>query len=144
MGAADFWEGQRQIAQADLYSTVIGNYAEKRAARIHNDNLQKRYAQALEAAKQTGELPSEFQKHVPIDEAGRHLGIKKVLLRELGKKSPDHPMVISPKCREVVGTVTLINYNRANRPVDAKGAADYEAFAPDDEKAQAIFQAFPR
>jgi hypothetical protein len=93
------------------------------------------YAKALEEAKRTGNMLEQYQRVVAEDHMGKQVGIKVVALRELGKLNPGHPLVASATVRQNIGTQTLINYNRANRPKDG----DYNDFAPDDALAQRIY-----
>lgn len=140
-----FWEAQRQIATNDLidHASAIGRaWRDKQEQAALNAKARAAYLLALEKGKTTGFMPCEFQKTATIDVLGRQMGLNVVALRELAKYAPNHPLVISAKCREIVGSVTLLNYNLANRP-DIENAANLTMFAPDDGKSQAIFKAYP-
>lgn len=98
------------------------------------------YIQALENAKTTGIFPDTFQVKVPSDLMGRQVGIKVAALRELAKYAPNHPLVVSQKCRSMVAQVTVMNFCRAGRP----DGGDYANFAPTNQTLQNIFAAFPK
>jgi len=145
-----YWETQRQLATANLYaagaeagSALKERWNAKRKGKEMDERVRKAYKMALEQAKTTGNLAEEFQSQVPIDMLGKEIGVKAVALRELGKNVPKHPLVVSETCRQVVGQVTLVNYNRADRPVDDDGVIHYSDYAPDEEAAESIFKAFP-
>lgn len=93
------------------------------------------YAKALDEAKRTGNMPEQYQQTVPIDSMGRHIGVKVVALRELGKVNPKHPLVASATVRQNIATQTVKNYSQAGRPEDP----NYNEFAPDDGQAQRIY-----
>lgn len=137
-----YWEAQRQIATNELIDSACAagrSWRARRQQAIAAEKFRIAKEKALEQAKQTGVMPAQFQATVPADWFGEQAGIATVALRELAKYAPNHPLVVSSKCREVVANVTLINYNRANRPMDA----GYRKFAPDDVKSQVIFKAYP-
>lgn len=94
------------------------------------------YAKALEQAKRTGNMPEQYQQTVAIDSMGRHIGVKVVALRELGKFDPQHPLVASAVVRQNIATQTVKNYSQAGRPEDP----NYNEFAPDDSQAQRIYE----
>lgn len=133
-----FWDAQRQVDTAGLVDNMVqigAHMRENRANAKAEKEFREGYARALEEAKRTGNMPVEYQQLVPIDRVGRQVGIKVVALRELGKLSPAHPLVASATVRENIGTQTLINYNRSNRPQNV----DLNDFAPDDALAQRIY-----
>lgn len=147
---ASYWDLQRQIATANLYaagaeagSVLKERWNAKRKGKEMDQRVRQAYIMALEQAKTSGNLAEEFQSQVPIDMLGKEIGVKAVALRELGKNVPKHPLVVSETCRQVVGQVTLVNYNRADRPVDDDGLINYSAFVPDEESAEQIFKSFP-
>lgn len=96
------------------------------------------YARALEKGKMTGTFPSQFQQTYTADAYGAQRILRTVLLRELAKLDPNHPM-LGDECRETVSNVGLILYNRANRPSDP----DFADFAPDDTVLKRIYAAHP-
>jgi len=134
-----FWETQNAIGTAGLVDNMvgIGNAMRERKA-IDQDERKFRagYAAALANAKQTGVMPEEYQRTVPVDDMSRQIGVKVVALRELSKLNAGHPLVASAKVRENIGTQTLINYNRSDRP-DGVNLNDY---APSDSAAQKIYE----
>lgn len=147
MSDNNYWEMQRQINLQGLVADGVQlgqawrqKWANDRAQKEFDVKVRAAYAKALEEGKTSGEMPFEFQTKVGIDELTRHIGIKAVALRELGKRAPTHPMVVSQTCRAVVGKVTKINFNRAGRPDEA----DLNDFAPDDVNSNKIFTAFPK
>jgi len=134
-----FWEAQRAVDSAGLIDNMFEIGGHMRAKREHaksEKEFRAEYSKALEEAKRTGTMPVEFQQLVPIDRVGRQVGIKVVALRELGKVNPAHPLVASPQVRENIGTQTLINYNKADRP----DGADLNDYAPSDSAAQKIYE----
>lgn len=140
-----FWDTQRQIAMHDLATAagdsgraVAEGWRAKRKQREFDRGVREAYVKALDEAKLTGIMPDAFQNQVPEDSLRYHIGIKAVTLRELGKNSPLHPLVKSFKARDQVGMLTLINFNRANRPDDDP---DYDKYAPSDSVCQNIFKA---
>lgn len=133
-----FWEAQKAVDTAGLIDNMVtigANMRENREIAQAEKQFREGYKRALEAAKRTGVMPAEFQQLVPIDRVGKQIGIKVVALRELGKLNPTHPLVASATVRENIGTHTLINYNRADRPE----GVDLNAYAPGDELAQRIY-----
>lgn len=125
-------------AMADLFDAAgaAGRASiDRDRARRADRELQREYAIALENAKQTGELADRFQRQVGVDMLVTQVGIKVVALRELGKKAPEHPLIASQECRDLVGKGARIAYNRADRP-----NTDVNAFAPDEDLSQKIFQ----
>lgn len=133
-----FWESQRAVDTAGFIDNMVqigGQMRAKRDQAKSEQQFRAEYARALEEAKRTGNMPVELQQLVPIDRVGRQVGIKVVALRELGKVNPAHPLVASPQVRENIGTQTLINYNKAERPE----GADLNDYAPSDQAAQKIY-----
>jgi len=133
-----FWDAQRQINTAGLIDNMVqigSNMRKNRAIAKAEKEYREGYAKALEEAKRSGNMPAEFQQLVPIDRVGKQVGIKVVALRELGKVNPGHPLVASATVRDNIGTQTLINYNRADRP----DGVDLNDFAPSDELARRIY-----
>jgi hypothetical protein len=146
----NFWENQRQFASLQLAETagavgrdIASQWKAKSQGRQLNERVRQAYKEALEVAKETGDMQEEFQATVPIDQLGKQIGIKAVALRELKKTSPGHPLVVSETAREVIGQVTLVNYNRADRPVDEDGVANYSEHVPDEETTERIYEAYP-
>jgi hypothetical protein len=142
-----YWQTQKQIASnnlaidaGDAGARYLDNKAQQKRQADFDIKTRAAYKLALDAAKQTGRMPAEHQVHVPIDYVAEQSGIKVVALRELGKNEPEHPLVVSEKCREFIADATLINYNMAERPRDV----NLEEFAPDEELAQRIFEAQPK
>jgi len=134
-----FWDAQRQVDTAGLVDNMveIGSHmrdsrAIAKAEKEHRDG----YAKALEEAKRTGNMPEKYQQTVAIDSLGRHIGVKVVALRELGKVDPKHPLVASAAVRQNIGTQTVKNYSQAGRPEDP----NYNEFAPDDAQTQRIYE----
>jgi hypothetical protein len=133
-----FWEAQRAADTAGLIDNMVqigSSMRETRELEKAQKEYRQGYAVALEEAKRTGVMPEKYQQTVASDRMGKQIGIKVVALRELGKLNPRHPLVASETVRANIGTQTLINYNRANRPKDG----DYNDFAPDDALAQKIY-----
>ena len=133
-----FRDAQRANDTAGFIDNMVqigGHMRAKRDQAKSEQQFRAEYARALEEAKRTGNMPVEFQQLVPIDRVGRQVGIKVVALRELGKVNPGHPLVASSQVRENIGTQTLINYNKADRPE----AADLNDYAPSDAAAQKIY-----
>lgn len=133
-----FWEAQRAVDTAGLVDNMVqigAQLRERREDAKAEKMYREGYAKALEEAKRTGNMPVEYQQLVPIDRVGRQVGIKVVALRELGKLNPAHPLVASSTVRENIGTQTLINYNKCDRPQ----GADLNDFAPTDDLAQRIY-----
>lgn len=123
---------------ADVARAFRESWDEHANENAFNDKVKKAYKLALEKAKTSGVMPTEFQQHVPIDHMTEQFGIKTVALRELGKQVPEHPLVTSQACRDTVAKTTLIKYNIANRPGTAN--ADFSQFAPTDDQAALIFK----
>ena len=137
------WDAHRVNETAGLVDNMVGIGAamrERKALDQDEKKFRAGYAAALASAKQTGVMPAEFQRTVPVDEMGRQVGVKVVALRELGKLNASHPLVTSAKVRENIATQTLINYNRADRP-DGVNLSDY---APSDSAAQKIYTFTPK
>ena len=137
----EYWQAQHARAVSDLMSTGAQMGADWRARREEREEVERlkaEYQAALEKGKTTGVMPEEFQRDVPADYMGKQTGIEVVALRELGKRAPNHPLVLSQECRDAVGAVTLIQYNRAGRLIEQP----YADFAPDDEVADRIFEAY--
>lgn len=136
-----FWQGQRARAVDDLFQTGA-DHAQDWAARRRQRQADEQYlverAAAVEAAKQTGKLDPQFQRTILEDEAVGQAGIKQMLMRELARFDPNHPLLKSQECRVAVADVTRIKYNRANRPADHY----YDEFAPAPDEAERIFDAF--
>lgn len=133
-----FWDTQRQVDTMGLVDNMVqigSHMREQREIAAAEKQHREGYAKALEEAKRTGNMPEQYQRVVAEDHMGKQVGIKVVALRELGKLNPRHPLVASSAVRTNIGTQTLINYNRANRPKDG----DYNDFAPDDALAQRIY-----
>lgn len=133
-----FWEMNRIQAGNDLMAgaAAVGHrMRENRAIRKQEEALQTEYAAALARAKLTGVMPYHLQKRVAIDEYGSLFGIATVLLRELAKTSPTHPLLTSDECRKIIGLLTLQKYNVANRP----DLPDFNKYIVDDQSAQAVF-----
>jgi len=133
-----FWDTQRQVDTMGLVDNMVqigSHMREQREIAAAEKQHREGYAKALEEAKRTGNMPEQYQRVVAEDQMGKQVGIKVVALRELGKLNPRHPLVASSTVRTNIGTQTLINYNRANRPKDG----DYNDFAPDDALAQRIY-----
>lgn len=134
-----FWESQRQIATAGLIDDAVklgAAFSETRALEKAQKEYRQGYAVALEEAKRTGVMPEKYQQTVAIDNMGRHIGVKVVALRELGKMNPRHPLVASATVRQNIATQTVKNYSQAGRPLDP----NYNEFAPDDAQAQRIYE----
>lgn len=132
------WESQRAADTAgfiDNLNQIGGHMREKRENSKAEKEFREGYARALAVAKRTGDMPVEYQQLVPIDRVGRQVGIKVVALRELSKVDPTHPLVASAAVRENIGTQTLINYNKSERP----SGADLNDYAPSDSAAQKIY-----
>lgn|GEM_PF-3681556 len=133
-----FWEMNRIQAGNDLVAgaAAVGQrMREKRAIRKQEEAFQTEYAAALAKAKLTGVMPIHLQKNIAMDYYGFQYGIRAVLLRELAKASPTHPLVKSPECRKMIGLLTLQKYNVDNRP----GDPDFDKYIVDDNTAQAVF-----
>lgn len=134
-----FWDTQRQMDTAGLVDNMvqIGSHLRDRHENAKAEKQYREgYAKALEEAKRTGQMPEIYQQKIAADHMGRQIGIKVVALRELGKLSPQHPLVASTAVRQNIATQTLKNYNRDNRPADG----DYNDYAPNDEMAQKIYE----
>ena len=134
-----FWESQRQVATAGLIDNMVqigSSMRETRELEKAQKEYRQGYAVALEEAKRTGVMPEKYQQTVAIDSMGRHIGVKVVALRELGKMNPRHPLVASSTVRENIATQTVKNYSKAGRPLDP----NYNEFAPDDAQAQRIYE----
>jgi hypothetical protein len=134
-----FWESQRAIDTVGLVDNMVqigGHMRENREIKKAEKQYREGYAKALEEAKRTGNMPEEYQQTVAIDSMGRHIGVKVVALRELGKFNPKHPLVASAAVRQNIGTQTVKNYNQAGRPDDP----NYNDFAPEDAQAQRIYE----
>lgn len=133
-----FWEAQRAVDTAGLIDNMVeigANLRERRQLEQEQKAFQAGYAKALEDAKRNGKMPDQYQRVVPIDKLGKHVGIKVVALRELAKYAPNHPLVTSSAVRENVGTQTVKHYCQANRPANP----NYNDYAPDDEMTQRIY-----
>ncbi len=133
------WEMQKVAAMNGLIDDTVrlaGAIREKRVADRTQQQAEQEfrvgYAKALAIAKQTGAMPEQFQRRVSEDQLGRHIGIKTVALRELEKLNASHPLVRSSELRSKIGTMTLINFNRADRPLNG----DFNDFAPTDAQIQ--------
>lgn len=132
------WETQRAVDTAGLIDNMVkigGQLRERQADAKAEKAYRSGYAKALEEAKRTGNMPEEYQGVVAIDSMGRHIGVKVVALRELGKIAPTHPLVSSATVRKNIGTQTVINYSKAGRPQDP----NYNDYAPSDTAAQKIY-----
>lgn len=145
-----FWENERQIAAMQLAvtavqagRTIVNRWNSRVRAQQMELRVREAYKAALAAAKDTGNMPEEFQGAVPIDELGKQIAIKSVALNELAKYAPDHPLLVSEMAQSVIAQVTLINYNRAERPVDGDGVIHYSAHIPDEEDIEAIYREYP-
>lgn len=139
--SGDFWGAQRAMAYNDLMDVggrMGADFLARREQKKLDESLRVEYVQALAKAKDTGVMPAHLQAPVPADYMGEQAGIKVVALRELGKRAPTHPLVNSQGCRDAVASVTLIQYNRADRPSDRS----YDEFAPSEEVAKRIFDAY--
>ncbi|MGX9718401.1 hypothetical protein ACWYXJ_29660 [Janthinobacterium lividum] len=133
------WDTTKTIETIGLVDNMVSIGSTLRDRRVIDKaekDFREGYARALSEAKRTGIMPDEFQRTVPVDQMGRQVGVKVVALRELGKISPGHPLVVSSTVRQNIATQTLINYNRADRPDDA----DLTNFAPSDVAAQKIYE----
>lgn len=138
---SSYLDGRRAQAVDELFATgaELGQaWADRRDARKAAQKFQADYAAALQAAKQTGNIDPRFQRQAPEDVLAAQIGIKKALLRELAKVAPNHPLVKSAECRDAVAQVTLLKFNRANRP----GGVQFEDFAPNDDENERIIEAF--
>lgn len=138
-----FWESQNAIGTAGLVDNMVGignAMRERKAIDQAEREFREGYSRALTEAKRTGLMPAQFQRTVPADEMGRQVGVKVVALRELSKLNAGHPLVASAKVRENIGTQTLINYNKSDRPQDVP----YGDFAPSDIAAQKIYDLTPK
>lgn len=134
-----FWEAQRAADTAGLIDNMVqigSSMIETRALEKAQKEYRQGYAVALEEAKRTGVMPEKYQQTVAIDNMGRHIGVKVVALRELGKMNPGHPLVASATVRQNIATQTVKNYSKAGRPLDP----NYNEFAPDDAQAQRIYE----
>lgn len=134
-----FWEMNRIQAGNDLVAgaAAVGHrMRENRAIRKQEEAFQAEYAAALAKAKLTGVMPNHLQYTLPMDDYGLQFGIRHVLLRELAKASPTHPMVNSQECRRMIGLLTLQKYNLDNRPREV----DFNKYIVDDEIALAVFE----
>lgn len=137
------WDSFRNTETMGLVDNGVALGAamrERKAIAKDERKFRENYATALANAKRTGVMPEEFQRTVPVDEIGRQVGIKVVALRELGKLNAGHPLVASAQVRANIGTQTLINYNRADRP----DGVDLNAYAPSDVAAQKIYELTPK
>ena len=137
----EYWAAQNSIAINDLMSAgaqIGADWQIRREQRKADEKLKAEYQVALEKFKTTGELPDYLQGHMLQDDFGKQAGVKTLALRKLGKRVPNHPLVLSQECRLAAASVTLIQYNRNNRPPDRA----YADFAPDDEVADRIFEAY--
>lgn len=134
-----FWEAQRAADTAGLIDNMVqigSSMRETRELEKAQKEYRQGYAAALEEAKRTGVMPEKYQQTVAIDSMGRHIGVKVVALRELGKMNPGHPLVASATVRQNIATQTVKNYSKAGRPQDP----NYNEFAPDDAQAQRIYE----
>jgi len=132
------WDSFRNVETAGLVDNGVALGAamrERKAIAQDERKFREGYATALANAKQTGVMPAEYQRTVPVDDIGRQIGVKVVALRELGKLNAGHPLVASAQVRANIATQTLINYNRAERP----NGVDLNEYAPSDSAAQKIF-----
>jgi len=132
------WDSFRNVETAGLVDNGVALGAamrERKAIAQDERKFREGYATALANAKQTGVMPAEYQRTVPVDEMGRQVGIKVVALRELGKLNAGHPLVASAQVRANIATQTLINYNKAERP----DGVDLNGYAPSDVAAQQIY-----
>lgn len=132
------WDSFRSVETAGLVDNGVALGAamrERKAIAQDERKFREGYATALANAKQTGVMPVEYQRTVPVDDIGRQIGVKVVALRELGKLNAGHPLVASAQVRANIATQTLINYNRAERP----NGVDLNEYAPSDSAAQKIF-----
>lgn len=142
-----FWQTQKDMAMQQLVSEasqagrdVANHWRAQREQKEFDRRARQAYLAALERCKETGDdMPAKFQRTFTQDSYSRQVGVKVVALRELGKTSPQHPLVVSQVCRNAVSTLTLINYNRAGRP-----DTDVTQYVPDDDKAKILFQRFPK
>lgn len=136
-----FYDQMRYQAIGNLFEAGADagrRWQDARAQKKADANYKAGYAAALLSAQQTGEMPLRYQTVVAKDDFLSHGGLKAVLLRELQKVVPDHPLVTSRDCRLKVASCTKILFNRAGRP---EGAA-VEEFAPDDAVVQRILAAY--
>ncbi|MGZ5802338.1 MAG: hypothetical protein ACXWJZ_17120 [Burkholderiaceae bacterium] len=99
-----------------------------------------RYQVALENAQKTGVFPERLQRMVYEDWEGEQAALVTVLLRELKKLAPTHPLIVSEKCRDTVKKVSIINYCRAGRPI----VRDFRRYVPSEASAQKIFAAYSK
>ena len=132
------WDSFRTTETAGLVDSGLALGAalrERKAIAQDERKFREGYATALANAKQTGVMPVEYQRTVPVDEMGRQIGVKVVALRELGKLDASHPLVASAQVRANIGTQTLINYNKADRP----DGVDLNNYAPSDVATQKIY-----
>ncbi|MFC5511122.1 hypothetical protein ACFPOU_08275 [Massilia jejuensis] len=132
------WESFRNTETMGLVDNGVAIGAamrERKAIAQDERKFREGYATALANAKQTGVMPTEYQRTVPVDEMGRQIGVKVVALRELGKLNASHPLVASAQVRANIGTQTLVNYNKAERP----DGVDLNDYAPSDTAAQKIY-----
>lgn len=132
------WDNFRMTETAGLVDNGVALGAalrERKAIAQDERKFREGYATALANAKQTGVMPAEYQRTVPVDEMGRQVGIKVVALRELGKLNASHPLVASAQVRANIATQTLVNYNNADRP----DGVDLNNYAPSDVAAQKIY-----
>lgn len=120
---------QAQIASGEL-ATAAGKAGRAYIDRKNQERADKEYeirkAAALKKAKDDGVLPEEFQKTVPEDKLGQHVGVKVIALRELAKLDPNHPLVTYKICQDVVANLTLREFNRKDRNVTYKDSAPAE------------------
>lgn len=138
---SSYWQVQAQIASGEL-ATAAGragrDYIDRKNQEQFDKQLQKEYRAALEKAKKDGLLPEKFQHNVPEDVLGAHVAVKVIALRELAKFAPDHPLVVSQKCQDVVSNLTLRQFNRLGRG----SHTTYAASAPDASTADDVFDYF--
>lgn len=135
-----YWEGQRAKAVDDLFQTgadFANDWAARREQKRAEAQFRADQAQALQAAKRTGKIDPRFQRTILEDDAAAQIGLKAILLRELAKAVPDHPLVKSQACRESVANVTLLKFNIADRPANIY----FDDFAPSESEAERIFDA---
>lgn len=136
----NFWEMNRFQAGNDLVAGAaeVGHrMRENRAIRKQEEAFQAEYAAALARAKLTGVMPNHLQTTLPIDYYGLQYGIKVVILRELAKLNPEHSLVKSSACREMIGLLTLQKFNLDNRPTEN---VNFDKYIVDDKAATAVFQ----
>jgi hypothetical protein len=137
------WEMQKVAAMSGLIDDTVrlaGTIREKRVAdraqQLAEQEFRAGYAKALATAKVSGDMPEQYQTRVPFDMYGRQVAVKVVALKELSRITGGKHPLANEAVRRQVGTLAMLNYNRADRP-EGVNVADY---APSDEQLKAVFK----